>query len=75
MGDSSGGLCEGAAACQTKDSKSYSLGELNSTLSFANGSLQLRYEGGDTCSGGVKRSTLVSFACDLSTTGIKEVVC
>ena len=72
-GDSAGDQCGDAGACQTKDSSSHSLGNLNSTLSFANGSLQLRYVGGDSCSGGVRRSTLVSFACDLNSTGIKEV--
>ena len=73
LGDSASEECAAAAGCQTKDTSSHSLGAPNSTLSFANGSLQLGYEGGDTCSGGVRRRTLISFACDLATTGIKEV--
>lgn len=74
LGDSVGEGCATAGGCQTKDT-SHSLGAPNSTLSFANGSLQLGYEGGDACSGGVKRRTLISFACDLATTGIREVTC
>ena len=70
---SAGEKCSGAGACQTKESHSYSLGAANSTLDFSNGTLQMRYVGGDTCSGGVSRSTLISFACDVQTTGLKEV--
>ncbi|KAI6655208.1 Cation-independent mannose-6-phosphate receptor-like [Oopsacas minuta] len=73
LGDSVSSECTAAGACQTKGTTSHSLGGPNSTLTFANGSLQMSYEGGDTCSGGVKRMTLVSFTCDLNTTGIKEV--
>ncbi|XP_071800837.1 cation-independent mannose-6-phosphate receptor-like [Asterias amurensis] len=54
-----------AAACLFKDDKYVSLGEVSQGPTMENGHLVLRYESGDPCSdGGKKSSAIISLECD-----------
>ncbi|XP_053567150.1 cation-independent mannose-6-phosphate receptor [Bombina bombina] len=62
-------LCgnENVSSCQSKvaDHKSKSAGSyLNQTLRYSDGDLTLIYNGGDTCSSGFQRMTVINFECN-----------
>lgn len=65
-GDVSGSNCkQGSAACIKDGSGSVSGGQVNKILSYKNGILELKYEGGDTCpaNSALKHSTIIHFIC------------
>ncbi|CAL1586585.1 unnamed protein product [Knipowitschia caucasica] len=61
----SSGCKQGSAVCIKDGSSSVSGGELSKKLLYKNGILELKYEGGDTCSANsaLKHSTIIQFIC------------
>ncbi|XP_053316140.1 cation-independent mannose-6-phosphate receptor [Spea bombifrons] len=66
-GETKAGACEGdgVASCQVKSNSKKAAGSYkNQTLRYSDGDLTLTYPGGQACSSGFQRMTIINFECN-----------